>query len=324
MDLVRELRQQEWIDRLPEAERKDLLLMTAPMRANRVALLREQERKQRQEWADWANGVQARLSAGPRPTKPARLAEFPESVQTFVKERLTPALSEEEAKRLAKAEGEWPRLAKTILDLSEKHPVLPPKQTGPIERFNQLPKEAKEYLVSKKKVQEELHKSAGKWPQYALAITEMLKQEKHTPPPLGASRPAEFSDDIQAFLKGKLEPALTADEKTKLHAVEGRWPDYPQRLVELSAKYKLIAPGMSLPGPPELWNSARGALPAVSDRTLEDFHRYELTEEDRARIRAADPEEQLEILKEAYFKKYPEELSKLRRLDKRGAAIGKP
>ncbi|HBI45145.1 MAG TPA: hypothetical protein DDY78_20150 [Planctomycetales bacterium] len=326
LDVVRDLRQKEWIERLPEAERKDLLLMSAPMQAKRVAVLREEERKNRQEWADWANALKTRSNPGSRPKRPVRLTDFPEGVQTFVTKLLTPMLSDEEKERLKKAEGKWPRLANTILELSEKRPVLPALPTGPTERFNQLPKETKDFLSNKKKALEELRKSAGKWPQYALDVTELMKKEKRPLPPLGASMPAEFHENVQTFLKEKLEPTLTADEKAKLRGAEGRWPDYPQRLLELAHKHNLIVPGMTLPGPRELWNNARAALPDVVRIKLEDFARTEWTDEDRAKFQRAgdDPDEQLEMLKDAYFKKYPDELKRLRRLDQRGPKVSKP
>ena len=80
---------------------------------------------------------------------------------------------------------------------------------------------------------------------------------------------------------------------------------------------------MSLPGPAELWNHARNALPNVPTVTLEEFYSTEITDADRARFNRAadDPDEQLEILKEAYFKKYPDRLEKARRLDRRGANL---
>jgi hypothetical protein len=66
-------------------------------------------------------------------------------------------------------------------------------------------------------------------------------------PPLGASRPGEFPREVGVFLRTKLEPKLTADEKQHLHAAEGKWPEYPKRLLQLAEKYKLGVPGMSLP-----------------------------------------------------------------------------
>jgi hypothetical protein len=324
--LVRELRQQEWIDRLPQAERQALDEMTTPMRAKRVAELREQERKQRQEWTDWANGVKPRPNVGPHSNKPVRLTDFPENVQTFVKVQLTPMLSEEENGRLTKAQGVWPFYAQTLLELSDKHPVLPPLPSGKIEFIHQLPKEAKE-TIQKKKAREELNKNLGKWPQFALAVAELVKQDKHSLA-LGASRPAEFPQDVQTFLKSaEVEKALTADDKTKLRAAEGHWPDYPLLLLKLAQKNNLIVPGMSLPGPPALWNSARNALPNVAPRVLEDFYSSaDFSDEDRAKFNhaAEDPDEQLDVLKRAYFKAYPEKLERLRRLEQQGIKVKKP
>jgi hypothetical protein len=321
--LVRELRQTEWVERLPKLEREDLLAMTPAMRASRVAVLHEEERKSRQEWVDWANAVKTRINPGSRPKRPARLRDFPESIQNFVSNRLTRMLSDEEKERLTKAEGKWPRLANTILELSEKHPVLPPLATGPIVRFNQLPPEAKAFLSNKKKAREELAKNQDKWPQFALAVSDLMKQEKRTPPPLGASRPAEFDEAIQTFLKEKLELGLTTDELTKLHGAEGHWPDYPLRLLELAHKNNQIVPGMSLPGPRELWNSAR--LPYVARITLKDFARTELTDEERANLQRAsdDQAEYFETLKSIYFSRYPEELKRLQRAEQRALKASK-
>jgi hypothetical protein len=322
---VRELRQKEWIDHLPKAEREDLLLMSAPMQAKRVAELREDERKQRKEWVGWANTLKTRPNPNSRSYKPARLADFPEGVQTFVKDQLKPMLSEEEKKQLDNPEAKWPRVARSILELSEKHPVLPPKPGDAITRYAQLPPEAKG-LLSNKKFREELNKSVRKWPDFALAVTDLMKREKRELPPLGASRPAEFSEAVRTFLKDKLEPALTEDQKMRLRGAEGRWPDYPRLLLKLSQENNLIVPGMSLPGPRALWNNARNALPDVASKKLEDFAKNEMSDKDRAALQRAadDPEEQLEILKEAYFKSYPNELKRLRRLDQRGTNGSKP
>ena len=255
--IVRELRQQEWMDRLPAAERNELSAMPAPLRAKRVVALREQERKQRQAWADWAGSLKKHTNFNSRSYKPVRFAEFPESVRQFMDKRLKPMLSEEENEQLTKAQGKWPLYAQTVLALSDRHPVLPPLPTGKIERFSQLPKEAKEFLLKRKKVRGILNKNNGEWPQFALAAAELMKRDKHAPP-LGASRPSEFPAEVQAFLTSKeAVQGLTEEDKTKLRDAEGRWPEYPLLLLKLARRHNLIVPGMSLPGPPDLWNHAR-------------------------------------------------------------------
>jgi hypothetical protein len=71
---------------------------------------------------------------------------------------------------------------------------------------------------------------------------------------------------------------------------------------------------MSLPGPRDLWDSARLALPEVPGHLLRDFALAELSAEDRARLglSVADPEASRERLKKAYFKRKPRELERLR------------
>lgn len=322
LDVVKDLRQKEWIERLPKAEREDLLaLPDAAARAARLAQLRKEERQRRQEWRDWANGLKTR--PGPRPGRPAHLADFPKEVQTFVNDQLAPMLSEEEKEELKRAsQARWPRLALAILELSDKHPVLPPLPSGPIVKYDQLPTEAKKILpqdrLQKQNQWGELQKKEGKWPQFALAATDLMKQEKR---PLGASRPAEFSTEVKEFIA-----RLNKADQAKLHEVEGRWPDYPLALLDLARKNNQTVPGMSLPGPRELWDSARTALPDVPNRVLAALDKSELSPEAKASLLSVgdDMAERREILKEEYFKKYPQELQRLRRLDHRGPNFNKP
>ena len=199
--VVRELRQQEWIDRLPAAERKELSAMTAPNRAKRVGVLREQERKQRQAWVDWAGSLKKHTNFNSRSYKPVRLSELPESVRQFMDKRLKPMLSAEENEQLTKAQGKWPLYSQTVLELSDKHPVLPPLPTGKIERFGQLPQEAKEILSKRKRAREALNKNFGQWPQFALAAAELMKRNRRAPP-LGA-QPARRVPRERASLSQK-------------------------------------------------------------------------------------------------------------------------
>ena len=106
---------------------------------------------------------------------------------------------------------------------------------------------------------------------------------------------------------------------------EGRWPEYPLALLEIGRKNNLLVPGMSLPGPRELWDNARTALPDVPARVLFAFGQSELSPEAKANLlQVGDEAEQREILKQEYFKKYPHELQRLRRLDRRPPNLNKP
>ena len=200
--IVKDLRKQQWVDRLPKTDRDALEKLAGPERSKQIALSRWEERRRWKEWQDWAAGQKPRPEAGPRPARPARLSDFPEPVRLFVRDKLTPMLGDEEKDRLKNAEGKWPQLAVAVADLSEKHPYLPPPPSGAVVKYDQLPANAKGLLTPeslKKRGQwDELQKLENKWPQYALAVTELLNQQKKAPPPpLGASRPGEFPEEVR-------------------------------------------------------------------------------------------------------------------------------
>jgi hypothetical protein len=107
-----------------------------------------------------------------------------------------------------------------------------------------------------------------------------------------------------------------AEKEHLKNASEGkRWPTLAHALLDLSEEHHL-----DLPGPPELWADARAALPDVPERTLREFRRNELSPEGAAKVKAAngDPVEQREIVKQEFFKKYPGQLVRFRRLERRG------
>jgi hypothetical protein len=78
-------------------------------------------------------------------------------------------------------------------------------------------------------------------------------------------------------------------------------------------------PGMTLPGPRELWDGARAALPEVPDRTLFHFAMTELSQEDREQLRLK-PDDPIirEKVKRVFFEKHPREKKRLEQLDFRG------
>jgi hypothetical protein len=241
-------------------------------------------------------------------------------VQQFVHEQLQPMLRPDERDSLAAAEGSWPGLALLLLDLSQRHPVLPPANSQPgVTRYQDLPANVRALLPRKQLTMSRqwpaLQRKEGRWPDFALAVTDLLRREgKAAPTPFGASRPPEFAPPIQKALAEQLLPKLKEDEAARLKEAVGQWPDYPLLLHDLARAYRVHLPGLTLPGPVELWDAAREALPNVPDRVLREFAITELTPEERTRLRisATDPNSR-DRLRAEFFRKHPNEMKRWRK-----------
>jgi hypothetical protein len=254
--IIRALRERQWLDRLPRRQREQLLLLPAEKRAERIAELRRKERDERRRWAQ------------PQPKapqqRPRRVGELPADVQRFLHEQLWPRLSATERTQLRKAEGRWPDLPRTVLQLAERYPVLPalPPPYVLVTRYENLPLRVRLALprtaLRSRGIWEELKAHQGPWPDFALALSRTpYARRKGKLPALGASRPEEFPPAVRDFLANTLPLHLGRGEADALRKLEGRWPEYPLRLHELARRHRLVIPGMSLPGPRQLWEAAR-------------------------------------------------------------------
>jgi hypothetical protein len=96
-----------------------------------------------------------------------------------------------------------------------------------------------------------LHTTEGKWPQFALTVTNTVRRMQgprvKNLPPLGACRPKDFSPDVTLFIEETLYKVLKPGEKKRLTDAEGKWPEYPRVLVALATDHQLVIPGMMLP-----------------------------------------------------------------------------
>jgi hypothetical protein len=329
-----------WLDQLPEADRQQLLAI--PNKQERLEAIKA---KCRQQWLErlpakerdylgehseeterryhddiqrrqqWLNALSLRPDLRPRPHKPGTLEEFPPEVIAFVNDTLMPMLPEQEKTQLKATHG-WPALAQLLLDLSDKHPVLPPFNNKPIVSFRDLPTVDSKALGKSSRFSP-LREHEGRWPEFALAVADWAARTNHPlPRGLGACKPGEFSTDIQEFIKERLLPALTPEEAQRLGRTEGQWPAYPKLLRELAKKYNLVIPGMSLPGTSEFWESARiAALPEVPDHELRAFV-CELSHEDLRRLNLSplDPMSR-DRLRQEYFRRNPGFLLRQHELD---------
>jgi hypothetical protein len=246
--LIRALRDRQWIERLPQKVRADLDKLPNDARPAATARLRDQERQQRLVW-------KRPLNVAPHPRQPSRPADLPVEVRNFIDKQLVPHLTPEEKRQYNAALGHWPEFPHAVKELAKHHPVLPPLPHKAIVRFEDLPDQSKVAAGGKPSwerrvdVWERLRRVEGKWPEWALTFHGLLsKPQQQRMPPLGASRPADFPANVREFIENTLRPKLSKSEKKELHALLGRWPDYPQHLLRLAEKHKLTVPGMSLPG----------------------------------------------------------------------------
>lgn len=316
IEAIKQKREQQWLERLPAKDRNYLKNLPEDKRPAEIARLHQEDQQRRQKWLQ---ALKLRPDLRPRPSHPEILAEFPPEVIDFVNSSLMPMLNAEEKDHLKTTQG-WPALAQTIFELSEKHPVLPPANgLGPIVRFQQVPFELK---MAKQRLEKTgqwsaLAKHEGRWPDYALAYTELATKNKHLLTlQLGACKPAQFPSETADFIKERLIPTITPVEAERLRLTEDKWPAYPKLLHELAKKYNLMIPGMSLPGPRELWESARTAsLPEVPDHMLREFV-GELSQEELASLNLSpmDPSSR-DRLREEFFRHHPKYLHHLRELD---------
>jgi hypothetical protein len=63
-----------------------------------------------------------------------------------------------------------------------------------------------------------------------------------------------------------LMPRLTPKQVAELKSLEGRWPEYPKRLLDLCIANDLSMPGVMLPGAPSLWKQYYRYSPAKTDK----------------------------------------------------------
>jgi hypothetical protein len=273
LSVIHGLKRQQWFDQLPRGVRQSLEKMPPDQRTRRMAELRMQEGPQRDFW-------QRALQGKPDPMlRPERMADFPENVRLFIQQNLLPRMTQAEKKELQDAEGHFPALPQLIVRLADKYPVLPPSPKGAVKHFHELPKVIRNIpLLERERLKGPQSKIMpwhlqGRWPDFALAIVNLVKpRQGRVKPALGASRPTEFPPEIRAFLNEKLFPALSGEEKENLRRLEGAWPEYPLRLLRLARAKHLAIPGMSLPEP-DLWMGASLAKTEVPDDFREGWDR---------------------------------------------------
>jgi hypothetical protein len=287
-NVIRQMRERHWREALPQNLKALLARAASAEETLRLANeLRDREQSRREEWDLAKRQWQPNKADQPKPW-PFSDPSLAKQLDGYVKsvlgvdlnvgferkgERLefvVPTacrLTREELNELkikydlANRDGYWGVYAECLYRMSERHPGLPrPGKGEAIVRANQLPVSYNRHLPKDgmpKKLRFE--QMSGKWPEFALAIHDAVKSPKagESLPPLGPSKPGEFTDEVNSFLNGQLLPAL-ADPKSKreldaLASAEGKWPEYPRLVMDIAKARNMFVPGVSLPGDPDLW-----------------------------------------------------------------------
>jgi hypothetical protein len=257
----------EWQETLPADKRQRLKVTTDP--DEKAKLLRqwlEAEKDRKQEWHLAARQWQA-VQNGERPwpfNDESLRNEVEEYVKTVLrldrdKTRLTAAefLKLELLRRGTERDLGWIQYGAFLLDCAKAHPSLPPPRDGtPVTTFEQLPATIRDDVKRRNEANpNRLKASIGKWPEFALAVQAELRPLKlANAGPLGPCKPGAFTPAVDEFLATSLIPKLTPAQANELKRLEGRWPEHPRKLLELARAHDLSVPGVTLPGPPSLWD----------------------------------------------------------------------
>jgi hypothetical protein len=286
LKVIVDLKEREWVETLPKAYR-DRYAKATPAERIRLAELWHEEQRERQaewsfvrhNWEDLQNNRIPPLFQG---------ATFKKDVDAFVA-NLETQVPPHDRDRLRKfrdqppEEREWYKYIRTVLDLSDKHPLLPgpayPPDKGP-RTFETLPKPVQDAIdkagtgMLRKRLAKEFQSVQGRWPEYAIGVTEFARlHHVALPEQLGPSHKAEMPPDVQTAIDKLAEllkrAAAERGEKAeqaqkdvaKLKDAEGKWPDYPRTLMELAKQYRQPIPEWTLPRA-EVWERFRANKPA--------------------------------------------------------------
>jgi hypothetical protein len=263
--VIRELREQEWIQNQPQAIQSELQKLQGDAYAKRLAELKQQERQRKLEWTIasrfWNELETKRL--------PTTIDELPQSgrepMREYVRDYLLPALSAEDKDRLEKAKGRWPDFPMTLVALAAKHPPALPGPRGPTS-LKEVPQDIRVMLLKDQPIRlkkdfelfAKAHKlKDGTWPEFGTRLANHAKSR-------GLVFPHEFlayNEDclgpaLKQFLNKTLLPALDGDEKVLLANSILKWPEYPATIQALAQAHGLEPPWYTLPRQ-EYWDKYR-------------------------------------------------------------------
>ncbi|MCE9560466.1 MAG: hypothetical protein K8U57_00280 [Planctomycetes bacterium] len=283
LDEIRKLRNQQWLDGLPPAQRAKLNSLPASQQIELIRQLKEDEMVRREDWAfhrAHAEDIVANKIPWPFDT-PARQKEVSEFMRVSFRlddakgcrfeetdrQRYNSALTfANDANELSRSIA-WYGYGRTVSAMMRKYDkyLLPEPATGhPVTTYEQLAGAGKFFSKEKSPAHLATVSLVGKWPDFALEIHKYangVKGEKL--PLLGPARPSDFKEPLRTFVTTQLVPALPATDRKILEGLEGKWPDYPKEVVRFAKQQDLVAPGLMLPVSPKRWDSMYGFGPRI-------------------------------------------------------------
>jgi hypothetical protein len=272
IDAVRRVKSRSWRAVLPASYRARLEAVASTEERDRlIAEYRKQDADRRAAW----DLARRQWDAFKNQKKPWPFADevVGEQVEQYARYVLRPRLAGGEAVAFDRVRQElfqdpsqdgkgmkWFQYGMTLLELADRHPTLPEYDSRkPVVREADLPKDfvrdlqvAARKAGGTRKVLQNL--PTGRWPEFAEAVAREAK-ELGVPIdfPIGPSKPGEFTPAVNEFVTKTLKNKLRGDEWQSLRKLEGRWPDYPRKLLALARDRDLSVPGVTLPGPPSQW-----------------------------------------------------------------------
>jgi len=285
---VAQLVQKRWREGLPKSARDKLAgTVGADERLELVREWKAGERARRDEWhaarRQWPTLFgQDRQAPWPfsEPGMAARIDEYVRAVlKVDLATPLAPRADLPAAARLTRAEfvnlraahesatkdRNWFVYGVAVYRLAQQHPYLPEPQPGKptVVGAATLPADLPPRVL--RTLPKGVEGAArGKWPEFALEVARRCVAERvAVPEAFGPCRPADFCEPVREFATAVLLPRLTDAERDALKKLEGKWPDYPLKLVALARlpKYDLAVPTVTLPGAPSLWAKFYGSTP---------------------------------------------------------------
>ena len=271
LDAVRRVKERTWRESLPQLLREKIQAAEGPDRERELVAAKKHDAERRRIWElarrDWAN-----LKNDRKPW-PFETEETAKPVQEFVEKILKPRLKSDEWRDLDEARQDatptagyfaWLNYGAKLHRAAESHPSLPEAANGKIIRTvtdlpNEFLKQINKAVGIGGRRQLLNHPTSGKWPDFAEVVwKEAIELKVPIRFPLGPSKPDDYPSAVKIFCDGPLTDKLDAKDRDEWRKLEGTWPDHPRRLIELAKKHDLAVPGVTLPGPPSLWQKTYG------------------------------------------------------------------